>query len=190
MKNLVSMAVSATLATAIVGGGIFLMSNSTYEIPTKRAPAEMKPETSAHSDESYATASEKRATGTAMQPWKIVKCESGGKTIYTDAPCPTSSHTEQVTMHDTSGGFVSPDKNTIADTRARIQAEIKQPGFVAMAGESTPALTSNTQGQCYYLAEEIKSIDSASNIKQSSWSQDQLRARRLDVRNRMYRLGC
>ncbi|HWX00720.1 hypothetical protein [Collimonas sp.] len=190
MKNLVSMAVSATLATAIVGGGIYLMSKSTYDLSAKPDPAKIDIQTTLPTDENYATPSEAQANTRGIQPGKIVKCESGGKTTYSDAPCPTSSHTAQVTIQETSGGFVSPDKETIADTRAHIQAEIKQPGFVAMAGASTPSLTSNTQGECYYLAEEIKSIDSASNIKQSGWSQDQLRSRRLDVRNRMYRLGC
>ncbi|NKI72250.1 hypothetical protein GN109_22750 [Collimonas pratensis] len=185
MKNIVSMAVSMTLAIAIVGGGIYLMSNSTHDIKTKSNPAKIEIQAAKH-----AAALETAQTARVMQRGEIVKCESGGKATYSDTPCPTSSHTETVAIHESSGGFVSPDKDTIADTRARIQAEIKRPGFVAMAGESSPALTSNTQGQCYYLAEEIKSIDSASNQRQSGWSQDQLRLRRLDVRNRMYRLGC
>lgn len=190
MKNIVSMAVSMTLAIAIVGGGIYLMSTSTYELKAMPDPAKIEIQAAQHAAENHTAAQETAQTARAMQRGEIVKCESGGKATYSDTPCPTSSHTETVAIHETSGGFVSPDKDTIADTRTRIQAEIKRPGFVAMAGESSPALTSNTQGQCYYLAEEVKSIDSASNQRQSGWSQDQLRLRRLDLRNRMYRLGC
>jgi hypothetical protein len=190
MKNLVSMAVSATLATAIVGGGIYLMSKSTYDIKTQPGPTQIEPQAAQATTDDYGIAPETQTNTGALQPSEIVKCESQGKTTYSDAQCPTSSHTAAVTIHETSGGFVSPDQQTIADTRARIRADIQQPGFVAMAGESTPKITSNTQGQCYYLADEIKAIDAASNIGQSWESQQQLRTRRLDVRNRMYRLGC
>lgn len=190
MKNIASMAVSMTLAITIVGGGLYLMSNSTYDVTTRKERAQQEL-TSVHSEsEDHAAPAEVQQQAAGVQPGQIVKCQSGGKAIYTDQPCPGSTHMETVQIHETSGGFVSPDKVAIADARARIDAEIKKPGFVAMAGESTPVLTSNTQGQCYYLAEEIKSIDSASNIRQSGWSQEQLRLRRLDVRNRMYRLGC
>ncbi|WP_211474320.1 hypothetical protein [Collimonas humicola] len=190
MRNLVSMAVSMALALVIVGGGIYLMANSTSDIAVVHGPAKIESQSVRPANENYAAALETPQDAMTVQPGQIVKCESNGKATYTDKPCPTSTRTETVKIHETSGGFVSPDKNTIADTRARIDAEIKTPGFVAMAGESAPGLTSNTQGQCYYLAEEIKSIDSASNIKQSGWSQEQLRLRRFDVRNRMYRLGC
>lgn len=182
MKNLLSMAISLALAVSIVGAGIYVMWHSTSDITQ---------ETIAYkSNESYGTNLGTQATPESVSSGGIVKCESNGKTTYSDKKCQQAEHQVAVNIKETSGGFVSPDQQTIADTRARIRADIQRPGFVAMAGESTPAITNNTQGQCYYLAEEIKSIDSASNIGQSGWSQEQLRLRRLDVRNRMYRLGC
>ena len=194
VKDVITKVASLALALGIVGGAIWIMS-----MPAKVLDSGNSAENSVDINQTAVTTSDKKnrsyigsmqAESTTNQPIGIVKCQSGGKTTYSDKKCAGIEHQTSVVIKETSGGFVSPDAQTIADTRAQIRAEIRQPGFVAMAGESTPAMTSNTQGQCYYLNEEIKSIDSASNIGQSGWSQDQLRLRRLDVRNRMYRLGC
>lgn len=193
-KDVITRVASLALALGIVGSAIWIMS-----MPAKVLDSGKSAENSADINQVAVTATDKKnrsyiaetqAEPTTSQSIGIVKCQSGGKTTYSNKKCADTERQTSVPIKETSGGFVSPDQQTIADTRAQIRAEIQRPGFVAMAGESTPAMTSNTQGQCYYLNEEIKSIDSASNIRQSGWSQDQLRVRRLDVRNRMYRLGC
>lgn len=196
MKNALSMMISLLLATGIVGGGIYIMSRSTSDISAKAKNTNIPENDIAHEpptykqDRSYGTNLSTQDTSEVVIPGSINKCQSGGKITYSDKGCKSTEHQVVADIRETSGGFVSPDAQTIANTRAQIREEIRQPGFVATAGESTPAMTSNTQGQCYYSREEIKSIDSASNVGQTSWSQEQLRLRRLDVRNRMYRLGC
>jgi len=196
MKNALSMIISLLLASGIVGGGIYIMSRSTSDISAKAENTDIpendityEPQTY-KKDRSYGTNLSTQDTSEVVIPGSINKCQSGGKITYSDKGCKSTERQVVADIRETSGGFVSPDQQTIANTRAQIRAEIQRPGFAAMAGESTPATSSNTQGQCYYLKEEIKSIDNASNVGQTSWSQEQLRLRRLDVRNRMYRLGC
>jgi len=199
-RDLITKATSIVMALGIVGGAVWLMSTQTQTVDSTNsvntqskntAATEIAQTTKAYKkDRSYGTNLGIQSTSELAASGGIVKCESGGKVTYSDKGCKPTDRQVIADIRETSGGFVSPDAQTIADTRTQIRAEIRQPGFVAMAGESAPAMTSNTQGQCYYLNEEIKSIDSASNIGQSGWSQDQLRLRRLDVRNRMYRLSC
>jgi hypothetical protein len=181
------------LAVGIVGGAVWLMSGPTTmdsinQAETKNVVRTSPPAIKDMNNRSYIASMESKPA--TEQPTGIIKCQSGGKTTYSDKKCAGAEQQTAIVIKETSGGFVSPDQQTIADTRARIREDIQRPGIVTMASESKPATTSNTQGQCYYLAEEIKSIDAGSNIGQSSWSQEQLRIRRLDVRNRMYRLGC
>lgn len=192
-NDLIIKATSLMLAVGIVGGAVWLMSGPTTmdsinQAETKNVVRTSPPAIKDMKNRSYIASMESKPA--TEQPTGIIKCQSGGKTTYSDKKCAGAEQQTAIVIKETSGGFVSPDQQTIADTRARIREDIQRPGIVTMAGESKPATTSNTQGQCYYLAEEIKSIDAGSNIGQSSWSQEQLRIRRLDVRNRMYRLGC
>ncbi|SFD01007.1 hypothetical protein [Collimonas sp. OK412] len=192
-NDLIIKATSLMLAVGIVGGAVWLMSGPTTmdsinQAETKNVVRTSPPAIKDMKNRSYIASMESKPA--TEQPTGIIKCQSGGKTTYSDKKCAGAEQQTAIVIKETSGGFVSPDQQTIADTRARIREDIQRPGIVTMASESKPATTSNTQGQCYYLAEEIKSIDAGSNIGQSSWSQEQLRIRRLDVRNRMYRLGC
>ncbi|WP_442784003.1 hypothetical protein [Collimonas fungivorans] len=192
-NDLIIKATSLMLAVGIVGSAAWLMSrpgtmDSIKQAETRSVVHTPTPAIKEMKNRSYIASIETKPA--AEQPTGIIKCQSGGKTTYSDKKCADTERQTAIVMQEASGGFVSPNKQTIAETRARIRENIQRPGVVAMAGESTPATTSNTQGQCYYLAEEIKSIDAASNIGQTSQSQEQLRIRRQDVRARMYRLGC
>ena len=193
-NDLIIKTTSLILAVGIVGSAVWLMNvpikimDSANQIKTQRIANTPTSSVKDIKNRSYIASMETKPA--TEQPTGIIKCQSGGKTTYSDKKCAGAEQQTSIIVKETSGGLISPDQQTIADTRARIREDIQRPGIIAMAGESKPATTSNTQGQCYYLAEEIKSIDAGSNIGQSSWSQEQLRVRRLDVRNRMYRLGC
>ncbi|WP_148264820.1 hypothetical protein [Collimonas fungivorans] len=192
-NDLIIKGTSLMLAVGIVGGAVWLMSGPTTmdsinQAETKSVVRTPNPAVKDMKNRSYIASMETKPA--TEQPTGIIKCKSGGKTTYSDKKCAGAEQQTAMVIKETSGGFVSPNQQTIADTRARIRADIQRPGIVTMAGESTQAITSNMQGQCYYLAEEIKSIDAASNIGQTSQSQQQLRIRRQDVRARMYRLGC
>jgi len=91
-----------------------------------------------------------------------------------------------VDIRETSGGFVSPDQQTIAATRARIDEDIQRPGNVATTGRTT----ANNNQACPYLEAEINAIDAASKQGQDWRSQERLRIRREKVRTDQYRAGC
>ena len=130
---------------------------------------------------------EQNQTAQTDQQNQIYKCVANNQASYSDQKCGDTQRTTAVNIRETSGGFISPDPQTIANTRAKIRTDMQQPGATAIVAEST---TNNPSYECPYLAAEINAIDAASRERHTGQEQQRLRLRREEVRTREFRLGC
>jgi hypothetical protein len=184
MKNFISMAISACLAIAIVGGGIYLMSTSTEGTAVKvPVPENVSVSTRVNNRDTYPAQPMSPSVNAGST---ITKCIVNGKTTYSDQPCAPGIRSQTVELHDSSG-VVSPNAATVQAARQRIQAE--------MATEVIAVSTVSTGKQgdpfaCAALSTEINSIDAATRNRLDAYEMQGLRIRREEVRTQQFRLGC
>ncbi|PUA18682.1 hypothetical protein [Glaciimonas sp. PCH181] len=201
-NDLISRIVSLVLAIGIVTGIVWMMSKSIV-FPEKvktPTPAASEPMPSSAKNNAYSPPPNTDPARTfsqelpqppqAAQSGQIYKCESNHKATYSDQKCLSTEQTTTVKIRESSGGFVSPDQQTIAETRERIRLGMSDPGAAVITNKRVSGMTNNMQGQCYYLANEIDVIDATSRHRLTGQEQQRLRIRRGDIRARQYRLGC
>ncbi|MGZ9709572.1 hypothetical protein ACXX82_01965 [Glaciimonas sp. GNP009] len=182
--------ISFALALGVVSALFWVMSTS-INLPQKDKPQPSPQTTDTPSKASLAPNNppnrEPNQTIQSDQQNQIYKCRTNNRASYSDQKCGDTQRTTTVNIHETSGGFISPDPHTIADTRAKIRTEMQQPGATAIVSDST---TNNPPYECTYLAAEINAIDAASRERHTGQEQQRLRLRREEVRTREFRLGC
>ena len=190
MRNdMISRIVSFLLAIGIVAGIVWMMSNSVNFAGKGATPASENTTTESR------TAMEPNGTlnrntqqaAEVDEPGQIYKCMSNNKATYSDKKCLTSENATRVRVRETSGGFASPDAQTIADTRARIRAEMQQSNTAVVGNKVGPSIASD---ECGYLSDQINAIDSDSRQRHTGQGQQQLRISREQIRTRQFRLGC
>ncbi|MFC5475917.1 hypothetical protein [Paraherbaspirillum soli] len=186
LRKTINLVFCIGLSTTIVGGLVWVMqkSMSPIKVSVEPTPEQSKPKMISEGAQEFAPPQVVESN----IPGQIFKCHSGGKITYSDKKCTQAATV--VTIHESSGGFVSPDRTVIADARARIRADIQREGSVAATNQGQGATNSNNQYECNYLSQRVKDIDESSRMAQSGQSQQALRLNRQDARDRQFRLGC
>lgn len=189
-SDLTGKIISFALALGIVTGLLWVMSTSTIFPQVDKSPPLPTP-TDSSSNASLAPTNpsyrEQNQTTQSDQQHQIYKCETNHQASYSDQQCGNTQRTTTINIRETSRGFISPDPQTIADTRAKIRTEMQQSSATAIIAQSP---THNPSYECSFLAEEINAIDAASRERHTGQEQQQLRLRREQARTREFRLGC
>lgn len=141
---------------------------------------------------------------TAFAQGKIYKCVEKKKTTYSESPCRENAYDQNVFVtRDENMGTVSPDRETIEATRARIREDISAPTYTrdeTRNGSSTTTTTTTVNrppGQdfdnrmiCEAAANEIQAIDSAARQPSSPYKQDRLRTQKIKARQTQAQYKC
>ena len=201
-SDLTGKIVSFALAVGIVTSLFWVMSRSTIPVQETVPPLLQESSSYSNSDNRDLDMPKNRETDTssyhpqtqateADQRRQIYKCElssgSSHQANYSDQKCSDTQRTTTINVRETSGGFISPDPQTIANTRAKIRTDMQQPSATAIVNELA---VNHPQYPCPFLASEINAIDAASKERNSGQAQQQLRLRREQVRTQQFRLGC
>lgn len=134
-------------------------------------------------------------THTAYAQGKIYKCLVKGKTIYSESPCKANTYNENVfEVNNERMGNVSPDRETIEATRARIRDGMNTPGAKGISTGSTTQTTTTTTfnktAVCNSIEDEIRHLDSRARQPISGWEQDQIKQQKQDAHKRKSQYGC
>jgi len=185
-RNTIRLIVCFALALAIVSGFAWVMFKSTRPLDLGHSLAAKATDMMQLNTPSETRISNPQQQTESDEPGKIYKCGPAKKPTYSDKKCPDTERSAIVDTRETSGGFISPNPQAIADTRAKTEDDMQQPGAVAMTSETT-----STSGQgCSYLSAELIVIDATARHALSGYVQEQLRLRREEIRTRQFRLGC
>lgn len=121
----------------------------------------------------------------------IYKCVVKGKTIYSESPCKENAYNENIfEVNNERMGNVSPDRQTIEETRARIRHDMNKPNAQSTSTGKATRTTSNKNFVCTSIEEEIKNLDSAARQPISGWQQDQIKNQKMDAQRRKNEYGC
>lgn len=133
-------------------------------------------------------------TQTSYAQGKIYKCIVKGKTIYSESPCKENAYNVNVfeVNHDRVG-TVSPDRETIDSTRARIRADMNAPGAQGISTGTTTRTTTTTSNKtavCSSIEDEIRHMDARARQPLTGWEQDQIKQQKSDAQKRKNQYGC
>lgn len=121
----------------------------------------------------------------------IYKCVDKGKTIYSESPCKKNAYHENILeVNSDRMGNVSPDRQTIEETRARIREDMNRPNAQGTSTGRAARATSNKNFVCTSIDEEIRNLDSAARQPISGWQQDQIKDQKSNAQRRKSEYGC
>ena len=140
---------------------------------------------------------------TSYAQGKIYKCVEKGKTLYSESPCKENAYNQNVFIaKDERMGNVSPDRETIEATRARIREEMK-PNTNSVTTKNGDTITTTTTTIrspaspsfdkkliCEKEEKKILAIDSAARQPNSPYEQDRLKQRKTEVRQKQSQYKC
>ena len=143
-------------------------------------------------------------TQIAYAQGKIYKCVEKGKTLYSESPCRENAYNKDLFIaRDEKMGNVSPDRETIEATRARIREDISAPTSTQQTsrnGRTTNTTTTTTSQPpapafdkrfiCEAAENEIKSIDAQARQPNSAYTQDTLKNQKIRVQQRQSQYKC
>jgi hypothetical protein len=139
----------------------------------------------------------------------VTKCTVNGKTIYTDAVCPSNAKSKDVEMSH-AAGVVSPDRATVDDTMNRMRDEnwanavpgrsitrtTTRNGHTTTntinnpLSQSRPAGAATTRFDCRASSDRVSQLDSMARQPQSGRTQDWIKDEKQKERSLQYRASC
>ncbi|MES2534794.1 MAG: hypothetical protein V4632_02880 [Pseudomonadota bacterium] len=138
----------------------------------------------------------------------IQKCVSHGKTIYSDTECPRGTTSKNLEISH-ARGITSPDRQTINETRARIQDEmwvdavpgrsitrtVTKKGIANTSTIENPLPIqakniSNKKADCAAITGRISSLESMARQPQSGEMQDWIKLEKAKEQSRSYDIKC
>ena len=148
------------------------------------------------------------APALAQEASGIFKCVVAGKTIYSDKVCGKPGSIAEVEIHHAKG-VISPDRQTVADTRARIQDQMwvdEEPGRTrtrtitrngvgnTYSVSSTPAsvaviMPANVE-RCSQINQKILDLDAMARQPQTGQMQDWIKNEKIIVQSRRAAMHC
>lgn len=125
----------------------------------------------------------------APGPGVVMKCQGAGGTTYSDVPCPAGTRATSVTLPVevlSVGASVRPQN---------VPAPAAQPTPIAPAPQvivvqNGPSIHEQRQLECKALDVEITHLDAWARQPQSGQTQDHIRDRRKQARDRQFALHC
>jgi hypothetical protein len=154
------------------------------EVTTKPAPASQSSTTQTEMPVSASRPLD-RPPVVLPDPQTVTKCTIGGKTIYSDAPCPQGATAERVTTHaerNLISGLTS-EQMAAAD---RIRPPAALPATVPQSDKPVPTNAS----ECRALDEHIKYLDALARQPLDAQTQDWIKAKRKADRDRQFAIRC
>lgn len=141
---------------------------------------------------------------TAYGQNRIYKCVEKGKTLYSESQCKENAYNENLFIaRDEKMGSVSPDRETIEATRARIREDISTPPSTQQTtrnGSSTttttttvtqpPAPAFDKRMICEATENEIKAIETQARQANSAYTQDALKEQKTKAQQRQSQYKC
>ena len=144
----------------------------------------------------------------AQEASGIYKCVIAGKTIYSGTVCGKPGTVAEVKIRHAKG-VVSPDRQTIADTRARIQDQMwvdEAPGrtrtrTITQDGVSNTYSVSNTQppvavvmpinvDRCSEFDRRLRDLDAMARLPQTGQMQDWIKGEKIKVQSHRAETHC
>ena len=128
-----------------------------------------------------------RQTMPATSNQQVIKCTAGGKTTYSDTPCPIGALATAVQI--TQAPPVPPQPVRSAPLQTEVLDNWPQQPIVIVRAP-TADLSASRQLECKALDEEIKRLDSWARQPHSGQTQDLIRDNRKKVRDRQFEIHC
>ena len=144
----------------------------------------------------------------AQEPSGIYKCVVAGKTTYSDKLCGKHGSVAEIEIHHAKG-VVSPDRQTVADTRARIQDQMwvdDGPGrtrtrtitrngvtntyAVSSAPTSVAAVMPVNVERCSQFDQRLRDLDAMARQPQTGQMQDWIKSEKVKVQSERAALHC
>ena len=121
---------------------------------------------------------------------QVIKCTAGGKTMYSDTPCPIGALATAVQI--TQAPPVPPQPLRSAPPPNQMPAHWPQQPIVIVQAPQRPTVDPSAMRQleCKALDEEIKHLDSWARQPNSGQTQDLIRDRRKRARDRQFEIHC
>ncbi len=121
---------------------------------------------------------------------QVVKCTAGGKTMYSDAPCPVGALATAVQITQAPPVPLQPLSSAPPPTQT--PANWPQPPVVIVQAPQPPMVDSTVVRQlgCKALDDEIKRLDSWARQPNSGQTQDLIRDKRKRVLDRQFEIHC
>ena len=149
-----------------------------------------------------------RTPAFAQERSSIYKCIIAGKTTYSDNVCGKPGSNAALEIHH-ARGIVSPDRQTVADTRARIQDQMwvdEEPGrertrTITRNGVANTFTVSNRTGpaavvmplnveRCNQAGQTLQDLDAMARKPQSGQMQDWIKSEKIKVQAQSAALNC
>ena len=156
--------------------------------PEVPAPA---PQTALPTEDRYTAKTQAyRQNNPATSNQQVIKCTAGGKTTYSDTPCPIGALATAVQI--TQAPPVPPQPLRSAPPPTQTPANWPQPPIVIVQAPQPPMvdLSAIRQLECKALDEEIKHLDSWARQPHSGQTQDLIRDKRKRARDRQFEIHC
>ena len=148
------------------------------------------------------------ASASAQEGSGIYKCVVAGKTIYSDSVCGKPGSVAEVEIHHAKG-VVSPDRQTIADTRARIQDQMwvdEGPGrtktrTITRNGVSNTYSVASAPGpaavvmpinveRCSQFDQKLRDLDAMARQPQTGQMQDWIKSEKVVTQSQRATMHC
>lgn len=188
------LALSFALAVVIVGGALWLLDG-----PLSQRMKGSSSETASSSSIQKPAFEEARdkvqhqpenvTQDSATEPGKINKCVLNGKTIYSNAQCPTGAEVKSVELHD-SAGIVSPPKEVLSELTAKRKAAELAAERELEAQQRVAGASSSKRDECQWLEKRIEYLDSLARQPQSGHTQDWIKEQKATARSRQFAIHC
>lgn len=187
---------SFVLAVAVVGGALWLldgplsqrMQGYSHETGSSSSMQQPKPALEDALDK-VPHQPENVTQDSATEPGKINKCVLNGKTIYSNAQCPTGAEVKSVELHD-SAGIVSPPKEVLSELTAKRKAAELAAERELEAQQRVVRASSSNRDECQWLEKRIEYLDSLARQPQSGQMQDWIKEQKAAARSRQFAIHC
>ena len=131
-----------------------------------------------------------RQNNPATRNQQVIKCTAGGKTTYSDTPCPIGALATAVQI--TQAPPIPPQPLRSAPAPTQTPANWPQPPIVIVQAPQPTMVDPSAMRQieCKALDDEIKHLDSWARQPNSGQIQDLIRDRRKRARDRQFEIHC
>lgn len=148
------------------------------------------------------------ASASAQESSGIFKCVIAGKTTYSDKACGKPGSAVEIEVHHAKG-VVGPDRQTVADTRARIQDQMwvdEEPGrartrTISRNGVSNTYSVSSTPAaaavvmpvnveRCSQFNQQLRDLDAMARRPQTGPMQDWIKGEKVKAQSQSAAMHC